>query len=156
MSGQTVVDPKGYLTDLNSMIPTHGGDIRYARWPEGTFFVTFLSVIVWVFSEKYPPSSQLRDIQWHQEGSPPAEVCEGDQSASPACLDRLCQAGGGNGETAGGQKPHHERHWDVSKGEELQISLCFLSLVVQITMHCANFIMKNVIFVGLIFQSACS
>lgn len=28
VSGQTVVDPKGYLTDLNSMIPTHGGDIR--------------------------------------------------------------------------------------------------------------------------------
>uniref|UniRef100_H3DKI6 Pre-mRNA-processing factor 6 n=1 Tax=Tetraodon nigroviridis TaxID=99883 RepID=H3DKI6_TETNG len=27
VSGQTVVDPKGYLTDLNSMIPTHGGDI---------------------------------------------------------------------------------------------------------------------------------
>lgn len=28
VSGQTVVDPKGYLTDLNSMIPTYGGDIR--------------------------------------------------------------------------------------------------------------------------------
>uniref|UniRef100_A0A8C8EIC2 Pre-mRNA processing factor 6 n=1 Tax=Oncorhynchus tshawytscha TaxID=74940 RepID=A0A8C8EIC2_ONCTS len=28
VSRQTVVDPKGYLTDLNSMIPTHGGDIR--------------------------------------------------------------------------------------------------------------------------------
>ncbi|KAF5921477.1 hypothetical protein HPG69_008239 [Diceros bicornis minor] len=28
VSGQTVVDPKGYLTDLNSMIPTHGGDIN--------------------------------------------------------------------------------------------------------------------------------
>lgn len=28
VSGQTVVDPKGYLTDLNSMIPTHGGDIK--------------------------------------------------------------------------------------------------------------------------------
>uniref|UniRef100_A0AAR2IL99 Pre-mRNA-processing factor 6 n=1 Tax=Pygocentrus nattereri TaxID=42514 RepID=A0AAR2IL99_PYGNA len=27
VSGQTVVDPKGYLTDLNSMIPTYGGDI---------------------------------------------------------------------------------------------------------------------------------
>uniref|UniRef100_T1JN63 Pre-mRNA-processing factor 6 n=1 Tax=Strigamia maritima TaxID=126957 RepID=T1JN63_STRMM len=27
VSGQTVVDPKGYLTDLQSMIPTHGGDI---------------------------------------------------------------------------------------------------------------------------------
>ncbi|KAG5281715.1 hypothetical protein AALO_G00047990 [Alosa alosa] len=27
VTGQTVVDPKGYLTDLNSMIPTHGGDI---------------------------------------------------------------------------------------------------------------------------------
>uniref|UniRef100_A0A8C3TKG8 Pre-mRNA-processing factor 6 n=1 Tax=Catharus ustulatus TaxID=91951 RepID=A0A8C3TKG8_CATUS len=27
VSGQTVVDPKGYLTDLNSMIPTHRGDI---------------------------------------------------------------------------------------------------------------------------------
>nr|KAF6378878.1 hypothetical protein mMyoMyo1_009767 [Myotis myotis] len=34
VSGQTVVDPKGYLTDLNSMIPTHGGninDIKKAR-----------------------------------------------------------------------------------------------------------------------------
>ncbi|XP_032815124.1 pre-mRNA-processing factor 6 [Petromyzon marinus] len=28
VSGQTVVDPKGYLTDLNSMIPTYGGDIN--------------------------------------------------------------------------------------------------------------------------------
>jgi len=28
VSGQTVVDPKGYLTDLQSMIPTHGGDIN--------------------------------------------------------------------------------------------------------------------------------
>ncbi|KAG1674074.1 Pre-mRNA-processing factor 6 [Nymphon striatum] len=27
VSGQTVVDPKGYLTDLQSMIPTHAGDI---------------------------------------------------------------------------------------------------------------------------------
>ena len=26
--GQTVVDPKGYLTDLQSMIPSHGGDIK--------------------------------------------------------------------------------------------------------------------------------
>lgn len=26
--GQTVVDPKGYLTDLQSMIPRHGGDIN--------------------------------------------------------------------------------------------------------------------------------
>ncbi|KAI5723357.1 hypothetical protein M8J76_004905 [Diaphorina citri] len=26
--GQTVVDPKGYLTDLQSMIPTYGGDIN--------------------------------------------------------------------------------------------------------------------------------
>ena len=29
VSGQTVVDPKGYLTDLQSMIPTHGGDIKW-------------------------------------------------------------------------------------------------------------------------------
>lgn len=28
VSGQTVVDLKGYLRDLNSMIPTHGGDIN--------------------------------------------------------------------------------------------------------------------------------
>ena len=28
VSGQTVVDPKGYLTDLNSMIPSYGGDIN--------------------------------------------------------------------------------------------------------------------------------
>ncbi|ELU10841.1 hypothetical protein CAPTEDRAFT_223651 [Capitella teleta] len=27
VAGQTVVDPKGYLTDLQSMIPAHGGDI---------------------------------------------------------------------------------------------------------------------------------
>lgn len=27
VTGQTVVDPKGYLTDLNSMIPQYGGDI---------------------------------------------------------------------------------------------------------------------------------
>lgn len=29
VEGQTVVDPKGYLTDLQSMIPTYGGDIKY-------------------------------------------------------------------------------------------------------------------------------
>lgn len=28
VSGQTVVDPKGYLTDLQSMLPSHGGDIK--------------------------------------------------------------------------------------------------------------------------------
>ena len=28
VSGQTVVDPKGYLTDLQSMIPSHGADIN--------------------------------------------------------------------------------------------------------------------------------
>ena len=28
VTGQTVVDPKGYLTDMNSMIPTYGGDIN--------------------------------------------------------------------------------------------------------------------------------
>ena len=28
VTGQTVVDPKGYLTDLQSMIPSHGGDIN--------------------------------------------------------------------------------------------------------------------------------
>ena len=28
VAGQTVVDPKGYLTDLQSMIPSHGGDIQ--------------------------------------------------------------------------------------------------------------------------------
>ncbi|KOB72749.1 Pre-mRNA-processing factor 6 [Operophtera brumata] len=28
VTGQTVVDPKGYLTDLQSMIPTYGGDIN--------------------------------------------------------------------------------------------------------------------------------
>lgn len=28
VTGQTVVDPKGYLTDLNSMIPHYGGDIN--------------------------------------------------------------------------------------------------------------------------------
>jgi len=27
VSGQTVVDPKGYLTDLHSMLPQHGGDV---------------------------------------------------------------------------------------------------------------------------------
>ena len=28
VEGQTVVDPKGYLTDLQSMMPMHGGDIK--------------------------------------------------------------------------------------------------------------------------------
>jgi pre-mRNA-processing factor 6 len=28
VSGQTVVDPKGYLTDLQSIIPKYGGDIK--------------------------------------------------------------------------------------------------------------------------------
>jgi pre-mRNA-processing factor 6 len=31
VSGQTVVDPKGYLTDLQSMIPSHGADIRFVN-----------------------------------------------------------------------------------------------------------------------------
>ena len=31
VSGQTVVDPKGYLTDLQSMIPTHGGDVQWVQ-----------------------------------------------------------------------------------------------------------------------------
>lgn len=39
VSGQTVVDPKGYLTDLNSMIPTHGGDIRYLPQRRFMWFV---------------------------------------------------------------------------------------------------------------------
>ncbi|KAH8026487.1 hypothetical protein HPB51_020979 [Rhipicephalus microplus] len=32
VSGQTVVDPKGYLTDLQSMIPSHGADIRQVEF----------------------------------------------------------------------------------------------------------------------------
>jgi pre-mRNA-processing factor 6 len=28
VSGQTAVDPKGYLTDLHSIIPKYGGDIK--------------------------------------------------------------------------------------------------------------------------------
>ncbi|CAF4315519.1 unnamed protein product, partial [Rotaria magnacalcarata] len=28
VSGQTVVDPKGYLTDMASMLPSYGGDIN--------------------------------------------------------------------------------------------------------------------------------
>ncbi|CAI2352621.1 unnamed protein product [Caenorhabditis sp. 36 PRJEB53466] len=28
VSGQTVVDPKGYLTDMNSMLPQYGGDLQ--------------------------------------------------------------------------------------------------------------------------------
>lgn len=32
VSGQTVVDPKGYLTDLQSMIPSRGADIRLGFW----------------------------------------------------------------------------------------------------------------------------
>ena len=27
VTGQTVVDPKGYLTDLNSLMPSSGADI---------------------------------------------------------------------------------------------------------------------------------
>uniref|UniRef100_A0A673YJH7 PRP6 pre-mRNA processing factor 6 homolog (S. cerevisiae) n=1 Tax=Salmo trutta TaxID=8032 RepID=A0A673YJH7_SALTR len=38
VSGQTVVDTKGYLTDLNSMIPTHRGDIRSP--PTTTIWIT--------------------------------------------------------------------------------------------------------------------
>lgn len=29
VSGQTVVDPKGYLTDLNSLTPSYSGDIGF-------------------------------------------------------------------------------------------------------------------------------
>jgi len=31
VSGQTVVDPKGYLTDLNSITPQNTGDIKLVR-----------------------------------------------------------------------------------------------------------------------------
>lgn len=46
--GQTVVDPKGYLTDLQSMIPTYGGDINdikkvtlHERFTEKDFWTNF-------------------------------------------------------------------------------------------------------------------
>lgn len=43
VSGQTVVDPKYYLTDLQSMIPNYGGDIRYVtekkHWLPNTYIL---------------------------------------------------------------------------------------------------------------------
>jgi len=44
VSGQTVVDPKGYLTDLQSMIPTHGGDIKYVLIDDSQRFLSLQGV----------------------------------------------------------------------------------------------------------------
>lgn len=46
VSGQTVVDPKGYLTDLQSMIPSHGADIRQV------FFAVLLKSVTFPVSVK--------------------------------------------------------------------------------------------------------
>lgn len=42
VSGQTVVDPKGYLTDLQSMIPSRGADIRLGS---GSFDALFKNIL---------------------------------------------------------------------------------------------------------------
>ncbi|XP_023221900.1 pre-mRNA-processing factor 6-like [Centruroides sculpturatus] len=72
VSGQTVVDPKGYLTDLQSMIPTHGADIsdiKKARLllksvretnpnhPPGSFQPTDLAKAVIAQAVRHIPSS---------------------------------------------------------------------------------------------------
>lgn len=56
--------------------------------------------------------------QWYKESTSAVEVCEGNQPPPPPCLDSLGPSGGGDGQVASGQEPHHERHWDVSQGEE--------------------------------------
>lgn len=108
VSGQTVVDPKGYLTDLNSMIPTHGGDIRY--------LACLYSLRLLLCCGLWCNFVFLCIVQWHQEGPSSFEVGERNQPPPPARLDRLCTFGGSDGKTAGGQKPDHERHWNVSQG----------------------------------------
>lgn len=90
VSGQTVVDPKGYLTDLNSMIPTHGGDIRCAHWWHTCSIYSALVCVISIYLIIFLL------VKWHQEGSTSSEISEGDQPSSPPCLDSISQAGGGD------------------------------------------------------------
>lgn len=49
VEGQTVVDPKGYLTDLQSMIPSYGGDIKYVIT---YIFINYLIIALFVILYK--------------------------------------------------------------------------------------------------------
>ncbi|MGH0136142.1 UNVERIFIED_CONTAM: hypothetical protein FKN15_009782 [Acipenser sinensis] len=60
VSGQTVVDPKGYLTDLNSMIPTHGGDIKLYRCV--MCLNVFQSEDVWLEAARLQPGDTAKAV----------------------------------------------------------------------------------------------
>ena len=56
MNGQTVVDPKGYLTDLQSMLPSSGGDIQDVKKAR------LLLKSVRETNPKHPPGEVLFDV----------------------------------------------------------------------------------------------
>lgn len=58
MTGQTVVDPKGYLTDLNSMIPSNGGDINDVKKAR------LLLKSVRETNPKHPPGKMLACVNY--------------------------------------------------------------------------------------------
>ena len=62
MSGQTVVDPKGYLTDLQSMLPSHGGDIKYVH--RGVFKSLFILPVIgeWLKLENFYFTAILKHL----------------------------------------------------------------------------------------------
>ncbi len=79
VSGQTVVDPKGYLTDLNSMIPTHGGDIRYQVFYSHELYiwtvcVAFSNVILCVCSDIKKARLLLKSVRETNPHHPPAWI----------------------------------------------------------------------------------
>lgn len=79
VSGQTVVDPKGYLTDLNSMIPTHGGDIRCRVFYPHEIYIwagcaAFSNVIVCVCSDIKKARLLLKSVRETNPHHPPAWI----------------------------------------------------------------------------------
>ena len=65
VSGQTVVDPKGYLTDLNSMIPTHGGDIKWVHWRAGGWVGSGSWELIGFYLKNMQPKCDYSEKQWN-------------------------------------------------------------------------------------------
>ena len=90
VSGQTVVDPKGYLTDLQSMIPTHGGDINDVK----------------------KARLLLKSVRETNPHHPPAWIASArfDSSLFTRLLKIvfIAQVRGGDRQGAGGQEPDNE------------------------------------------------
>ena len=86
VSGQTVVDPKGYLTDLQSMIPTHGGDINDVK----------------------KARLLLKSVRETNPHHPPAWIASARYLVSFSLTVFLAQVRGGDREGAGSQEPDNE------------------------------------------------